>query len=166
MKAYIGIDNGTSGSIAVVNGEDSGVARTPAFYQQSYTKKKQNISRVDVGEFREIMKAFSEDYGNNVLVMMERPVVNPGRFKTTQSAMRCLEAQLIVIEDLGLPIIYVDSKDWQKVLLPNGVKGATELKKASLDIGLRLFPQHEKFIRKQKDADALLIAEWARRSNL
>lgn len=60
--------------------------------------------------------------------------------------------------------MYCDSKHWQRILLPKGAKGP-ELKKASMDIGCRLFPEHEKLIRKHKDADGLLIAEWARREN-
>ena len=60
--------------------------------------------------------------------------------------------------------IYVDSKEWQKVMLPKGVKGSEELKKSSLDIGNRLFPQFEE--NKHKDRDSLLMAEWARRNNL
>jgi hypothetical protein len=50
-------------------------------------------------------------------------------------------------------------------MFPKGLKGI-ELKKASMDIGIRLFPHLEEVIIKQKDADGLLIAEWARRNNL
>ena len=60
--------------------------------------------------------------------------------------------------------MYVDSKDWQKVLLPKGTKGSDELKKASLDIGNRLFPQFAD--NKHKDRDGILIAEYGRRLNL
>jgi hypothetical protein len=35
-----------------------------------------------------------------------------------------------------------------------------------LDIGCRLFPKHKKILISQKDADALLIAEYARRKKL
>jgi hypothetical protein len=58
---------------------------------------------------------------------------------------------------------YMDSGAWQKVLLPAGVKGAPKLKKASKDVGLRMFPMHAEIINEHGDADALLIAEWARR---
>jgi hypothetical protein len=79
------------------------------------------------------------------------------------SAMRTLEAQVLILESLKIPLMYVDSKDWQKDLLPRGTKGTPELKKASMDIGCRLFPQHDELIRKHKDADGLLIAEWGKR---
>jgi len=52
------------------------------------------------------------------------------------------------------------------VMLPHGVKGPAELKKASADIGKRLFPGQTEAIDKHKDADGLLMAEWARRLQL
>ena len=90
-------------------------------------------------------------------------MVNPTRFKATTSALRCFEAELVIIEYLGLRHIFIDSKEWQKELLPKGCSG-NDLKKASLDIGNRLFPMFEKF--KHPDRDGLLIAEYGRRKNL
>ena len=101
-----------------------------------------------------------------VKVFLERPMVNPGRFQATASALRAMEATLIVLEMFKLPLQYVDSKQWQKALLPSGIKGPAELKKASMDIGCRMFPHLSEIIKKQGDADGLLIAEWARRSQL
>lgn len=49
------------------------------------------------------------------------------------------------------------------MLLPKGISGE-ELKKASLDIGGRLFPQFKEY--NHPDRDSLLIAEYARRKNL
>jgi hypothetical protein len=59
--------------------------------------------------------------------------------------------------------MYCDSKDWQKDMLPRGCK-KEELKTASLDIGKRLFPSID--WKGFKDADSLLMAEWARRKGL
>jgi hypothetical protein len=89
-------------------------------------------------------------------------MVNPMRFLATTSALRALEATLIVIEQLELPYQYIDSKEWQKALLPHGLK-REELKKAAIDIAKRLFPQFTNLSSGQ--ADALLIAEYARRIN-
>ena len=72
----------------------------------------------------------------------------------------CLEATIIVLELLKIPFEYIDSKAWQRELLPKGLR-KEELKKASLDVGRRLFPQID--WTKFKDADGLLIAEWGRR---
>ena len=58
----------------------------------------------------------------------------------------------------------VDSKEWQGLMLPKGTKGSDDLKLASLSIGSRLFPQFSDQFK--KDADGILIAEWAKRSQL
>ena len=102
----------------------------------------------------------------SIKAIIERPFVNPGSFRTTVCAVRSFEATIIVMEHLGIPWQPIDSRAWQSKLLPEGLKGAPNLKKASRDIGLRMFPHLEAEIKKQKDADGLLIAEWARRSNL
>lgn len=171
MKYYIGIDNGTSGSIGLVGGEIPIFIKTPTFMEQSYTKKKQRISRLDRVKLKEFIvnNVDLEGFASlscDIKVIFERPFVNPGGFKASMSAVRCLEAQLTIIEDLGLPFEYVDSKQWQKVMLPGLTKGTNELKQASLDIGCRIFPMCEKTIKSQKDADGILIAEWARRMGL
>lgn len=160
-KWYIGIDNGTSGSIGITNGEQTFFYHTPVKIEQSYTKTKQNISRVEALAFKEIL----ENIEGVKFAVLERPRVNPQQFKTSMSAMRTLEAQQITLELLGIPFIFCDSKEWQKELLPKGTKSSPELKKASLDIGSRLFPQFADMFKKQKDADGMLIAEWARRNN-
>jgi hypothetical protein len=105
-----------------------------------------------------------EPYKENAIAVLERPLVNPGMFKATLSGVRALEATLVVLELLGIAIQYEDSKRWQQSLLPKGTKGSTELKKASKDIGIRLFPQHADTIKRQKDADGLLLGEYWRRN--
>ena len=65
-----------------------------------------------------------------------------------------------MLEKLGIPYQFIDSREWQSVMLPKGTKGSDLLKKASYDIGKRLFPG---LVEKQKDADSLLIAEFVRR---
>jgi hypothetical protein len=88
-------------------------------------------------------------------------MVNSARFSASMSAVRCLEATLIAIEEVGFSYQYVDSKEWQKLLLPKGLKGSDELKKASFDVGKRMFPT----LAIKKDADGLLIAEYLRRKD-
>ena len=161
-RIYIGIDNGVTGTIGIVgDGVESWIYHTPVKKEQNYTKKKDNITRLDANGFADILTQYD---AKDVMVVMERPMVNPTRFKATTSALRCFEAQLTLIEHLGCPYCYVDSKDWQRVLLPKGIKGADEQKKASKDIGKRLFPQLADF--KHTDFDGILIAEYARRKNL
>ena len=158
-KTYIGVDNGTTGSIGILADGKTLYVHTPTKKELSYTKKKQYISRIDTAKLADLLDEFAMD---NAIAILERPLVNPGRFKATVSGVRALEATLIVLEMLKVPYQYIDSKEWQKALLPSGLKG-NELKKASLEVGKRLFPQVD--FSGFKDADGLLIAEYARRKN-
>ena len=169
MRVYVGVDNGSSGSIGIIT-EDGKIrfGTIPNKKEQSYTKKKQNITRVDVKKLQALLQEqgiwYDDDHKTNrVFVLIERPMINSVRFKASISAARALEAVLNVVELLGFSYQYIDSKEWQKALLPAGTEGTDELKKASLQIGTRLFPQIES---KHKDRDGILIAEYARRRGL
>lgn len=166
VRYYLGIDNGVSGSIGMIRQStthrNTHFLPVPTFSEQNYTKAKQNITRID---HERLMKNLMPLVNlKNVHVIMERPMVNPTRFRATTSALRALESVLCVLESLRMSFSYIDSKEWQKVLLPHGVKGTPELKKASMDIGCRLFPEHKEAIRKHGDADGLLICEYCRRT--
>lgn len=159
---WVGIDNGVSGSIGVVSSDGNySLCGTPVFNVQDYTKKKKRINRVDTKKLEDLLSVL----GKNVTVILERPLVNPGRFMATISGVRAFEATLIVVERLGLRYIYADSKEWQKELLPAGYE---DTKVASADVSTRLFPREDvvTYIRKHKDGDAILMAEWAKRHNL
>lgn len=157
MKKYwTGIDNGTSGSIGVVCSDGtSAFIETPIIKCKSYTKKDQNITRIN---WRELL----ENIPKGAIVMLERPLVNPRMFTATQSALRSLEATLIVLEMLDIEPIMVDSKSWQSMFISSAVIGHDAMKKASMEVGLRLFPSNGMFIKKHGDADGLLLAEFCR----
>lgn len=164
---FIGFDNGvTNNGIGVIS--DTGKAKLyplPIKKELSYTKEAKHIHRIDYGGLLSTSTQIKADFHPEealVRVGLERPMVNSTRFNASLSAIRALEATLIFLEELEWPYEYVDSKEWQKVLLPKGLKGSDELKKASLDIGKRLFPE----LKIKKDADGLLIAEYLRRKNL
>ena len=157
MKTYIGLDNGVTGTIGIIREDSVQFLKVPVKKEQNYTKAKNNITRVDIDKFIDLLSQYKP---SETFVLIERPMVNPQRFKATTSALRCLEAELVSIEHLKIPFQYCDSKEWQKMLLPKGVK---DTKEASLDIGNRLFPQFREF--SHPDRDGLLIAEYARRKN-
>ena len=159
MKNFMGIDNGTSGTIGIITPEETIFIPTPSKLEQSYTKKKQNISRIQFRTLYNFLKTYTDDCH----VMLGRPMVNPGRWAATVSALRALESTIIVLEILNVSYEYIDSKSWQSELLPKGTKGSAEFKKASVDIGCRLFPQFKDFIIKHGDADGILIAEYCKR---
>jgi hypothetical protein len=155
-KTFIAADNGVSGSIGIITPEKSHFYHTPVFKQLNYTKEKAWINRLDTKKFREILSTYILN-PRDTLIVLERPLVNPMRFKATISAVRCLEATMIVIEELGIGYEFLDSKQWQKVMLPAGLSG-DELKKASLDVGKRMFPHlADKF---KIDADSILMAAF------
>ena len=167
-RLYIGIDNGTTGTIGFVGDGFYRFYLTPSKKEQSYTKAKNIISRIDANLLRALIEETIDDYFKgkewDVMVVMERPLINPTMFKTSMNASRALEATLVVVESLNLPHMYTDSKAWQRDVLPKGTEGTTELKKASLDIATRLYPNYEKMYKSHKDGDGILIAHWARQS--
>lgn len=165
-KSYWALDNGVTGTIAWIGDNGSGFIETPVKKEQSYTKARNIITRIDAPKLKAYFEQVLEGHPGNIMAVMERPMISNFRFKASISAARSLEATLCVLESLGVPLLYVDSRQWQSVMLPKGTKGTPDLKKASMDIGCRLFPQHSELIKKHKDADALLIAEWARRTQL
>lgn len=169
MKAWLAIDNGATGSVAFIT--EQGKVRfgpVPTKFEQNYTKAKQNITRINGNElYRWILESLQlpgfDLQRDRCLVIMERPMVNPRRFKQSLSSVRAFEATLIIIESLLLPYQYIDSKNWQKMMLPEGTEG-DELKRLSLEMGNRFFPEFCNS--KCKDRDSLLMAEYARRNNL
>lgn len=100
--------------------------------------------------------------GASGIVLLERPYCNPAGFNASMLAARALEATLVIVDLLKLDYQFVDSKEWQHVMLPKGIIGRDELKKASAETGRRLFPA----VKFKKDADSLLMAEWAKRKGL
>lgn len=162
-KTYIGIDNGVSGSIGIIpsSGANAKMIITPTFSAFNYTKQVKKLTRIDTMALKQFLRSSRIE---SPFAVIERPMVNPTRFLATQSALRALEATLIALEGLSIPYQFIDSKEWQKGILPRGIKGSDILKAASLDIGNRLFPQFTTMYK--KDADGILIAEWARRERL
>lgn len=159
-KIYVGLDNGCSGTIGIIGGDVCEMFHTPSKKEQDYTKKKKLISRLDVLKFRMIFEKYNK---NDLIFVLERPMINSLRFNSSVVAARCFESELSQIELMGCKHMFLDSKEWQKELLPNGCSG-DDLKKASKDIGNRLFPMFSDF--KHPDRDGILIAEYARRKNL
>jgi hypothetical protein len=180
---YIGIDNGVTGSIAIV--DDVGrlvfYEPTPVEMRQSYTKKKDMFNRIR----GDVMHYMLAPFAGKSSVIIERPVTGFS-YKAVRSGQRSDEATLTVLEILGMRYEYVDSGQWQKVMLPHlqapkkAPKGSSEAekkaikafndslkkqtKKLSLEVGRKLFPDRD-FGRSEKaDADAPLMAEWARRN--
>lgn len=152
-KTIVGIDNGVTGSIGVLYPDGTNAfLPTPVFKTRSYTKKDKYIHRIHWQELR-------DNLPKNSIVYLERPMVNQHAFTATASALRALEATIIVLEMLQVLYFYIDSKEWQKEFIASSVLGHDKMKEASMLIGCTLFPNHASKIKKHGDADGLLIAE-------
>ena len=175
---FLGADNGISGSWGFISEYGTNQYPTPIKLDLNYQKTKvKHITRIDTVQLRELIRQELDKYwagkfkgyvtfpmstdsiAQEVRCMIERPMVNPMRFEATTSALRALEATLITLERLRIGYEYVDSKAWQKVLLPvvskeQYSKDKQIYKKLSLEVGQRMFP-HIEF---DKDADGILIA--------
>ena len=165
----VAIDNGVTGRYAVRVGKRISFNKMPVFKQQEYTKKKQNVSRIDVPQL--YMELFKYLRGTDTAIfMLERPMINPRRYKASFSAIRCLEATLITLELLQrkhgrVYYFFVDSKEWQSAIIPNATGAskakALSLKSASRDYGLLHYPQFGKeLLRSSVDGDALAMVDY------
>ena len=170
--SYVGIDNGVTGTIGVITVDyssgsvETDFILTPSFKELSYQKsKKAYRTRLNYKEVKNYLLGV-KTRSDTIILSMERPLINAQRFTASLSAIACLESYLILLEELEIPFTYIDSKEWQKNLLPVGIKGSDEQKKASMNVGCRLFPSHRELIQKHKDADGLLIAEYLHRKGI
>lgn len=171
MKYTIGIDNGVSGSIAIIDNNNDILLfkHTPVFECLNYTKTYAKLHRISVTELKQMLTGVD---AKDCQCYIERPMVNPVRFTATISAIRALEATLIVLEELKIPYEYIDSKEWQHAMLPKGIykekisktgrksmkADPKQLKMASKDVAKRLYPSID--LKEFNDADSLLIARY------
>lgn len=158
----IGIDNGTTGSIAIL-GPDSPFFDEVPTMDFLMGKAGKIIKRIDHGELSAMIynrggDRRSVDFPANVRAYVERPFTGSAMMiNTSVLAARSYEAVLIVLEQMGIPVQTVDSKEWQAPIL-GAVKGSALLKKASMLRGMALYPKLADSIRSHTDADGLLMA--------
>ena len=126
-RIYCGIDNGSSGSIAILSpGVPPFWAATPTKHCRNYQKTEKHLNRVDAEALFDILydRVYSPTQaGATAIVLLERPYCNPAGFNASMLAARALEATLVVTDLLGLDYQFVDSKEWQSVMLPKGIIG-------------------------------------------
>jgi hypothetical protein len=160
MKEYwIAFDNGVTGSIGIICSDgQSWFRETPVIKVRDYVKKDRNVHRIDV-------KALFMYIPKEGVAIIERPMVNIRAFLATESALRSMEATMIALEIIGIPYTFIDSKEWQQEFISSAVIGKEGMKKASKEIAIELFPQHERLITKHGDGDGILMAEFLRRKS-
>ncbi len=161
--AIIGIDNGVTGAVAIKSTDYENFFPTPVYRDRNYTKKESTVTRVNGPLLYEHL-ALACACSHKVFILLERPLVNPrGFFTATMSAVRCLEAQLVVFEMLQREYMnvyyrYIDSKEWQSAMVPRA-KGTEQLKEASTVRAFMEYPQYSSVLHTQ-DGDALCILQY------
>lgn len=153
MIVYIGIDNGTSGSIGIIAGKDVKYIKMPSYRERNYTKKKQFIRRID---FKKLIEILCEYKNLRIKCCMERPYTSKFS-KTALISARAFEATLLALQIFNIKPIIIDSLEWQNLYLPGKLIGE-ERKSASLLLGKKWFPSIN--FKRFKDADGILIAKY------
>lgn len=160
MKTTIAIDNGTTGSIAILGPDGALFEAIPTKYYLM-GKAGKVVRRIDTDALRSIIAMNVPVHSGalaDVIAYVERPFTGSAMMvKTTALAARAHEAVLITLEGLKLGTQTVDSKEWQAPMLGT-VKGSAALKYASLLRGIAIYPSLAASIRAHGDADSLLMA--------
>lgn len=150
VKTYIGIDNGTTGSIGIINDYSYDFLKVPVKSCKDYSGKKSR-TRID----HEALKDILRPYAGRCKVGLEYPLVNPRLFIATCSGIAAYEAVLVVCEQFNIPVEMIPAKKWQKCY---SIKGNTKI--LSAEIGKSLYPAIADKIDEHKDADGILIADF------
>jgi len=169
MSLYIGIDPGLQGAIGVVDeqGKHIWIYDTPII---EFTKGKKKKREYDIPAIRNILMNFSDIGPTKVTVALEKmQSLPPGiRIQATFGLGLCQGIFEGLLVGLNIPYELVIPKTWQKEFQITKSKG--DKKAQSLMIAERLFPSAElrgpRGGKKDGRSDALLIAEWIRRSSL
>ena len=167
-----GLDNGSTGTISCINKVDGTISfmKTPSRVELDYTQDIKYINRIDVVELKKWFEtniSLMKDDNRFIIVILERPMKNPTRFEQSISACRAFEATLIVLEELNLKYIVIDSKQWQHYFFGKNTTNI-DLKLESMRKGLDVLKKNFKkqyneiseIIKNHGDADSLLICQY------
>lgn len=171
-RGILFFDNGTTGTIGWIYGggasyADYDMIEAPVKKRASFHKEPRSTTVIDVEKLKGTIRGWMEQASlipKDIIAYRERPMINPKRWQASMSASRADEAETIMLEQLGIEYHYVDSKAWQRHVLPSSGKAGTTsdmLKAESMDIGLKEFKDHPgivQCIRKHGDADGILGA--------
>lgn len=176
INLVIGMDNGCTGTICswILKNNDIDFRLTPSKHVLNYQKEINYLDRLD---HEEIQKWIKNQINNakllyndeiRIIIILERPMVNPQRFDSSLNAVRSFEALLVILQQLNLKYITIDSKQWQHHFFGKDTS-FMNLKLESLKIGIDLLRQYKpknytkmiEMTRSHGDADALLITKYA-----
>jgi len=158
---FIGIDNGCTGSIGIINSDTNEMVFKPTPNKKVLdfqTTSKKYVTRVDFDELCTVLMTCCLD---ETKVMVEIPLMNPHLWKASISAVRALETTWIALEKSDLSFEFISVHKWRKRFIPGytSTMKAAEAKKLGMEIAIRKFPALADEFRKHGDPDGLLIAE-------
>lgn len=163
-RTTIAIDNGVTGSIAII-GQDGVFFEPIPTKEQLMGKAGKVIRRICHHELHALIIHRSPGWRADIRAYVERPFTGSAMMiNTTVLSARAHEAVSIVLEQLGIGYETVDSKEWQKAMLGT-IKGSAELKKASMLRGCQMYPALAAAIKDHGDADSLLMAHYYHKQN-
>jgi len=148
-KIYIGIDPGQTGAIAVL-----------AKRNQGWVKDFDDGNALAVlrAVYEEPMKWQAKAAIEKVSAMPKQGVASSFKFGTNFGIWQGR------LEALQIPFVFVTPQKWQKAVFDSMPRG--DRKEMSLNLARRLFPWADLNKKKHHSrADALLIAEWLRRTD-
>ena len=167
-----GLDNGSTVPISCIDNVAGTLSfmKTPSKIELDYTQDIKYINRIDTVELKKWFEnniSLAKDDNRFIIVILERPMKNPTRFEQSISACRAFEATLIVLEELNLKYIVIDSKQWQHYFFGKNTSNI-DLKLESMRKGLDVLKKNFKkqyneiseIIQKHGDADSLLICQY------
>lgn len=178
VKLIIGLDNGATGTVCSIIPEMKYIdfIQTPSIVSLDYPKDLQYISRIDINELskwiKKKIKKAKKFYNQPIkmIVVMQRPMVNPQRFKQSGNALRALEATIIMLQSLQIDYVIIDSKKWQHYFFGKNTM-ILDLKAQSMKKGLQILNNYKirvkdkelmsDIIKKHGDADGMLICQFA-----
>jgi len=98
VDLIFGLDNGTTGSIACLSTKGNYVnfQETPVIECYDYTKEVQRINRININLLKDWfnyhINFIKNNYNKNIkiVVVLERPMVNPQRFKQSRICIKSI----------------------------------------------------------------------------
>lgn len=178
IQLVIGLDNGATGTICAIIPQFKYLdfIQTPSIISLDYPKDIQYINRVDTEEItkwiKKNIKKAKKFYKTEIksIIIMQRPMVNPQRFKQSGHALRAFEATIIALQKLKLDYVIIDSKKWQHYFFGKNTM-LLDLKAQSMKKGLQNLNNYQikkknkeqmsDIIKKHGDADGMLICQFA-----
>lgn len=177
IDLIVGIDNGSTGTICAWHIKNNLIdfILTPNKHVLNYQKQITYIDRIDYIKlnlwFNQQIRKNKElnDKEIKIVVILERPMVNPQRFDSSINAVRAFQATIILLQQLGIKYVVIDSKEWQHYFFGKDTM-MINLKLASKKLGIETInmynnernAEYVKLIEDHGDADALLIARYAK----